>query len=418
MDIVQCNGTQCGEGIHVGSGSYICPHNNLGVKYPHLIKEWDPLNKLSVYDYTHGSVIKAKWICATNICGCHSWEATILNRTKTKNPTGCPYCASDKPCVHNNLGIEYPELTPEWDKSNKLTIYDYLPKSNAKVNWICLLNPCGCHIWNAKISGRTNNTSGCPYCSGKKACIHDNLEINFPNLICQWHPNNKPMNTYKSYSKQKVLWICQNNIICNCHIWEAAISHRTRNDTSGCPFCTNHKVCEHNNLELNRPELKIEWHPDNKAMNLYSVGSGIKVLWKCHKNLNHIWVTSIFSRTCIKSADCPHCSKSRGYSKAQIKWIDEIMLNENLYIQHALDTKGEYKINGVGKVDGYCKENNTVYEYHGDYWHGNPLIYDKDEINPSNKKTYGLLYEKTIIRENMIKMLGYNLIVKWETDII
>lgn len=36
---------------------------------------------------------------------------------------------------------------------------------------------------------------------------------------------------------------------------------------------------------------------------------------------------------------------------------------------------GEYRIEGVGKVDGFCEQTNTVYEYHGDYWHGNPDIY-------------------------------------------
>ena len=68
------------------------------------------------------------------------------------------------------------------------------------------------------------------------------------------------------------------------------------------------------------------------------------------------------------------------------------------------------------RADGYCKETNTVYEYHGDYWHGNPKKFNKDEINKSSKKTFGELYEQTLKRENEIRTLGYNLVVMWESD--
>ena len=33
------------------------------------------------------------------------------------------------------------------------------------------------------------------------------------------------------------------------------------------------------------------------------------------------------------------------------------------------------------KADGYCKETNTVYEFNGDYFHGNPTIYDQTDEN-------------------------------------
>ena len=62
------------------------------------------------------------------------------------------------------------------------------------------------------------------------------------------------------------------------------------------------------------------------------------------------------------------------YSKMSINWLNFISKKDNITIQHALNY-GEYKIpNTRLKADGYCKETNTIYEFHGDYWHGNPLI--------------------------------------------
>ncbi len=43
-------------------------------------------------------------------------------------------------------------------------------------------------------------------------------------------------------------------------------------------------------------------------------------------------------------------------------------------------------------------------------------MYDRNDINPTTKKTYGELYDKTISREMLIRDLGYNLIVKWEDE--
>lgn len=87
------------------------------------------------------------------------------------------------------------------------------------------------------------------------------------------------------------------------------------------------------------------------------------------------------------------------------------MLNENIKIQYSLSPEGEYKINGIGKVDGYCLETNTVYEYHGDYWHGNPLVFDGNDSNKTLKKQFKELYNKTIARDNKIRELGYLLIL-------
>ena len=68
------------------------------------------------------------------------------------------------------------------------------------------------------------------------------------------------------------------------------------------------------------------------------------------------------------------------------------------------------------RVDGYCTETNTIYEFHGDYWHGNPKIYKSDHINVVNGKTMGELYQNTIFREQQLVALGYNIVIMWESE--
>lgn len=65
------------------------------------------------------------------------------------------------------------------------------------------------------------------------------------------------------------------------------------------------------------------------------------------------------------------------------------------------------------KVDGYDYKTNTVYEFNGSYWHGNPDYYDAEQYNTRKNMTFGELYEATITREKMIKSMGYNLVSKW-----
>ena len=78
---------------------------------------------------------------------------------------------------------------------------------------------------------------------------------------------------------------------------------------------------------------------------------------------------------------------------------------------------GEYQIPTTNfKADGYCKETNTIYEFHGDYGHGNPNIYHGSQFNKTTKRTFGELYQSTISKEQQIKDMGFNLITIWESE--
>ena len=117
-------------------------------------------------------------------------------------------------------------------------------------------------------------------------------------------------------------------------------------------------------------------------------------------------------------------SNDLGYNKhrmsSRFKELDikPILHKESLKEKEWLDSLGiterQYPIANY-KVDGYNPDTNTVYEFLGDYWHGNPEVYDPDDYNKSCSKTFGQLHNETIERLEHIKSLGYNIITKWET---
>jgi len=117
------------------------------------------------------------------------------------------------------------------------------------------------------------------------------------------------------------------------------------------------------------------------------------------------------------NSGCPECN-NKNYSLMAIDWLDTIAKQQNIYIQH-VKQGGEFLIpNTKYKVDGYCKDNNTIYEFYGDAFHGNPLLYNPDDCcHPYDDKiTAGELYKKTLEREQIIRNLGYNIVNIWELE--
>jgi uncharacterized C2H2 Zn-finger protein len=112
---------------------------------------------------------------------------------------------------------------------------------------------------------------------------------------------------------------------------------------------------------------------------------------------------------------CPKCSIHKKYSNLQIVWLEFLSKLRNIQIQHA-EKIGEFSIPSTRyKADGYCHSTNTIYEFHGTIYHGDPRCCNPNEYNYLGKN-YGELYNKTILRENEIRELGYNLVVMWEYD--
>lgn len=105
---------------------------------------------------------------------------------------------------------------------------------------------------------------------------------------------------------------------------------------------------------------------------------------------------------------CWFCKRN----KMQDIWLDEVGVPKD-------KTNRQVRIhlnNRLYIVDGYLGETKTVYLFHGDYWHGNPKIYNPTDINRRNGKSFGELYQQTLLYEQALVDHGYVVVSIWENE--
>lgn len=104
----------------------------------------------------------------------------------------------------------------------------------------------------------------------------------------------------------------------------------------------------------------------------------------------------------------PEYTRSDNFSKTSVMWLDYMESCNNIHIEHPLNG-GEKEIvnNKKYKVDGFCKSNNTVYEFYWCFWHGCTSCYKANAINNKNQKDMGTLNKQTVEKRKMIRSAGY-----------
>ena len=107
----------------------------------------------------------------------------------------------------------------------------------------------------------------------------------------------------------------------------------------------------------------------------------------------------------LQGKGCPKCVGR--ISKAGTAWLDSLGI-EGLH--------REWHIPGTRyHADGYDPVSNTVYEFHGDHFHGWRTA-DPDWHSTLCKQTASELWAKTLRKEIAVRLLGYNYVSVWEHE--
>lgn len=114
--------------------------------------------------------------------------------------------------------------------------------------------------------------------------------------------------------------------------------------------------------------------------------------------------------THLNGCGCPICASNT--SKIETAWLDSLGIPSDMAHRQQRIKIG----NSYIKPDGFDPDTGSIYEFYGDYFHGNPRVYDPMTINHKNGKTLGELYRKTLERERIIVRAGYKLVSIWELD--
>ena len=143
------------------------------------------------------------------------WQATPSVRTNSK---GCPFLSNNRLWPgFNDLKTKYPRIASEWNyELNEKNPEDYMPNSREKVWWAYPYDDpnTGKHfdfIWQARITHRVQDDSGCPFLSNNAVFRGFNdLETRRPDLAAEWdiEKNRIAPDEVTLYSNQKRWWTC------------------------------------------------------------------------------------------------------------------------------------------------------------------------------------------------------------------
>ena len=125
------------------------------------------------------------------------------------------------------------------------------------------------------------------------------------------------------------------------------------------------------------------------------------------------WRTTFLEEKQI--AVIPRRSNNRFQSKVALQWLEYESQERHLEIQHIQNCPREFKV-GRNYVDGYAESNNTVFEFHGCWYHGCPKCTIHDSIHPYKNVTMSEVYADTKARDEYIRSLHYDLVIMWECE--
>jgi G:T-mismatch repair DNA endonuclease (very short patch repair protein) len=358
------------------------------------------------YDYSKVNYINN----STNviiICKQHG-EFKQVPSSHYNNGQGCPTCGRER--TRQQLSLTTDDFIKKAQKIHG-EIYDY-SKVNYINNSMNIIIICKDHGEFEQQPSNHLMGKGCQICGRERT--RQQLSLTTDDFI-----ENATKIHGEIYDYSKVNYINSTtkvNITCKSHgEFEQTPGHHLMGQ--GCQICGHERIRLH---KLSNVEEFIEKakqiHGNNyDYYKVKYINSTTKVIITCkeHSDFNIRPTNHIGSKQ-----GCPECQLKKTYSKSQIQWLNFIQSYNNITIQHA-ENEGEFVIPDTRykkRADGYCKETNTIYEFHGDYWHGNPKVFLPTEINKSTHTTFGELYQKTLERECYIKEMGYNLVIMWEYD--
>lgn len=178
---------------------------------------------------------------------------------------------------------------------------------------------------------------------------------------------------------------------------------RLLNTNCRCLKCMNRTVFDKESFEKRAIDIFGPIY-DLSLVEYETAKTPVKILCRIHGTF-FITPDRFFNTEC----PCPLC-RIQGRSSIEKEWLDSLS-NPNIDYQcHIKIGKKRFR------VDGYDPTTNTIYEFDGDYFHGNPKYFDPPATNRVCKKSFGSLYQKTNKKHELFKEHGFNLVTIWESD--
>lgn len=195
-------------------------------------------------------------------------------------------------------------------------------------------------------------------------------------------------------------------LICKVHGEFITDANSHLSGKSACPNCRKNKKKSYDQIINDFKQAHGDFYNYSKFIFKNTKTKGIIV---CPLHGEFLQIPEVHK----KGVGCPKCARESYISKKETKWLDDIIKlpNSSEYRQKEIIIDGKRFV-----VDGFYPKTQTIYEFYGDYWHGNPRVFNGCYFNKHLGQTMSYLYNKTIQRENLLINNGYTVINMWELD--
>lgn len=200
---------------------------------------------------------------------------------------------------------------------------------------------------------------GCSKCGHK--IIADKLRCNTPGFIQKAMRIHGDLYNYSKVNYIKTMSLVI--IVCNKHgeFKQTPNNHLSGFGCSKCSYDTMSVALKSNTTEFINKAKQIHGDRYDYSKVEY-ITATVKVILICS---DHGDFKQVPNAHLSQKHGCPKCAQNQQYSKKQIQWIGFLQQYYGIKIQYALNN-GEHTIRRTKyKADGYCKETNTIYEFHG-----------------------------------------------------
>lgn len=205
--------------------------NDIASMRPDLLDIWDEnLNvdpEVQPDNISVASHQKVYWKCRDYS---HSWLSSI---SYVATGGGCSVCAGRQVLAgFNDFASKTPSKAKFWDYTKNEDRPENVAANSGKYFWFTCENS---HEFRRNLCDITSNGFWCPYCSGKIADPSTCLAAVYPDLVCEWSPeNSKTPYEVLPFSSYRATWVCKDD---SEHTWAAYVYSRTGKFMSGCPSC-------------------------------------------------------------------------------------------------------------------------------------------------------------------------------------
>lgn len=270
--------------------------------------------------------------------------------------------------------------------------YDYSLITNAKNTVEKLDIICPIHgVFKQNITAHVTAKQGCPKCGNRFIKTTQEVKDEIYNIHKDKY---KYVNFIYKNNKQKI------DIICEKHgIFKQII--REHINGSGCPKCTKtfKKTTE---TFIDAVKQKFGDKYDYSKVDYIKNSIPVIIICKTHGEFQQT------PHAHMAGYGCSRCVANS--SKKENEWLDSLNIN-------SLIKQAKKRINGkIYIVDGFDPQTNTVYQFHGSYFHGHPKYFKSYWTNRVSNKSFGELFNRTNEIKELFINSGYKYIEMWEHD--